>query len=64
MGPHAFVFFLRSCTNVMNVTAAAVDELAGAKACMRVNRQQALGGCHMRGGRTSMVVGVDASKRN
>jgi hypothetical protein len=48
----------------MNVTAAAVDELAGAKACMRINRQQALGGCHMKGDRTSMVVGVDASKRN
>lgn len=33
MGPHALVFFLRSCTNVMNVTAAAVDEFGEAKAC-------------------------------
>ena len=30
MGPHALVFFLRSCTKVIKVTAAAVDELLGA----------------------------------
>ena len=32
MGPHALVFFLRSCTKVIKVTAAAVDELLGASA--------------------------------
>ncbi len=32
MGPHALVFFLRSCTKVMKVTAAAVDELLGISA--------------------------------
>ena len=30
IGPHAFVFFLRSWTKVMKVTAAAVEELEGA----------------------------------
>lgn len=30
IGPHVFVLRLRSCTKVMNVTAAAVDELDGA----------------------------------
>ena len=36
IGPHVLVFRLRSCTNVMNVTAAAVDELDGANTCKHV----------------------------
>ena len=36
IGPHVFVLRLRSWTNVMNVTAAAVEELEGANNCTRV----------------------------
>jgi len=33
MGPHVFVFFFKSWTKVINVTAAAVEEFEGAKTC-------------------------------
>ena len=59
MGPHAFVFFFKSCTKVMKVTAAAVDELEGAKTCSRtlVKRNR-----HLEPDLTSMLV-VTATRR-